>query len=163
MENTTLYLYPSYQVASDALSKVYTKISDYKNRDLLPTLQFKNNFVFSYISNLSLEYVYVDFTTSDSIFYRFKLTNSAYEIKWEVFLDSDDEADVESTLHVYKYSTKEKSTYGPLYYIYEVITEVLFKEKNINVEYSSQFIGEGNTDFYAHEYAGDLPFISIAC
>jgi hypothetical protein len=90
-----------------------------------------NSYIFSLIGEYEFEKIFVSITSSNSIFYRFKLEESSYEFKWEIFYDfnQDPDSDVESILHIYKDNIKIKSTFGFIDFTYDKINAVIDNEK----------------------------------
>jgi len=112
-----------------------------------------NNSVMSLISGFDFEKLYISYTTSHSIFYRFRATNNpSYEFKWEVFIDEDEDCDFEAILHIYKDSIDTKSTFGSIDYTFNTITETLFANETSETD-GFVFFDEYQADAYTLEYA----------
>lgn len=144
-----LYILSDNQIASIALKKFQNECSEIETSEELMGLMDINNYIYSSISGLPLEKFFISLTSSKSIFYRFKIKNSSYEIKWEVFSDTDELDGFYCALHIYNNGIKEKSVHGSVDYIYEVINNTLFKTEEIY----SVIADEYTTPFYQAEYA----------
>ena len=79
------------------------------------------------ISNFNLNNLFVSLVGSDSIFFRFTSIDNCYEFKLEAFLEynDNDESDIEATLHVYKNGMKEKSLFGGIDYLCDIVSKLL--------------------------------------
>jgi len=132
-----LYLYSSNEVASNAIRGFYVESGKVLKGELAESYKAFNNEIFSLLSWLPLEKLYISVTSSDSLFYRFKLKDSPFEFMWEAFLDYDGEGNKGSTLQIYKNDIKQKPTFGDTDYIYSVINDIAFQD-----EYNTESVFE---------------------
>lgn len=75
------------------------------------------------IADLHLDNVFISFTNSDSIFYRFNIAKTHDEFRLEYFLnyDKDNLDDCEAVLHIYSSGIKISSNYGSLEALVDLI------------------------------------------
>lgn len=115
---------------------------------------------------LNLNNLFITLTKSDSIFFRFTSIDNVYEFKLEAFLDYDecDNDDVESTLHIYKNGIKQKSLYGDIDYLCDIVRKIipiteLVYEITLNKDFKEVYgMGDGNVLWNAE----GIPQILIA-
>jgi hypothetical protein len=142
-----LYILSDNMIAYAALKGFNAQSCDIESEDVYRLINM-NNYVYSqFISGLSLEKLNISLTTSYSVFYRFKLKNSPFEFKWEIFIDEDEENGFYCALHIYNDSIKEKSIHGNVNSIMGVIANILFEPNNSFSE------SEYATPFYEEKYA----------
>jgi len=126
MEYSSLFLLSENMVASNAISAFDLQFPKrIKGRDYQSYSDY-NAQIFSLLSWLPLEDLYISITSSESIFYRFKLKDIDFDFMWEAFLDYDGEGNKGSTLQIYKGDNKYKSITGDVDAIYGIINEVAF-------------------------------------
>jgi hypothetical protein len=142
-------LFSSNEIADSALQKFYSDSRLFSDDSLIGQYLSVNTEVFSLISGLPLEKLFISVTSSESIFYRFKLFGWVYEFMWEVFLDYDGDKNIGSTLQIYNDSTKVKSTYGSISYIYDSVIDISFNNPyNLGFDHSP----EGSFELVIEKY-----------
>lgn len=128
-------------IASNALDIFYAETKDIHNKGLSV-----NNRIFSLISALDLEKLFISSTTSNSIFYRFKIKNNSFEFMWEVCLDYDGDGNTGCTLQVYIGDENQKSTSGSIEEIYLIISKMIFEDQESSNSYEdlnkSHYLGK---------------------
>jgi hypothetical protein len=118
-----LYLYPTNKVSLNALNSFDKKVMSFSDKNLVEKIRSYNNEIFNLISEFDLDYLFVSYTSSDSLFYRFKVFNSSFEFKWNIFINNDKEEN--STLIIYKNSNKKHSYYGSISELYTTVNDTL--------------------------------------
>jgi hypothetical protein len=146
-----MLIYALNNSVSDALKHFNLEIKKLDNSDLADRMSINNAEVISLISLFDPEKLYISITSSDSVFYRFKLYDSPFEFKWNVFVNANEEEN--STLIIYKNSIKQNSYYGSVYELYDAINNVL----NEAPEYSFEIY---RTDILSPQiYGGKLSHV----
>jgi hypothetical protein len=146
-----LFIGSNNEIASKAIRNFYIESERILDSEIAESYGNINNEVFSLLSWLPLEKLYISITTSDSIFYRFKISNSPFEFMWEAFLDYDGEGNKGSTLQIYKNAIKQKATFGDIDYIYNTVNDFAFQNE-LDTEDSFSYFGIYNSPsefFYA--------------
>jgi hypothetical protein len=123
-----IYAFPTNEKARASLNSFISRANElFEGADLCNILGL-NSEIFSHLSEFDLEKIFVSITTSDSLFYRFKIKGNPYEFKLELSFEQSNEPNIESILHIYKNGIKDKSTFGSLYYTLDVIYSLISPE-----------------------------------
>jgi hypothetical protein len=128
-----LFLLSGNRVAANAIDRFVLQCDKINNSEQRRLFSELNTQIFNLLTWLSLDDLSISITSSESIFYRFKVSDSDFDFMWEAFLDYDGEGNFGSTLQVYKNDVKYKSTFGEVDYIYETVNEIAFQgEENMH-------------------------------
>lgn len=152
MEPIDLFIYSNNKVASDALFIFNEESELIEDVSIRKSLKGINSEAFSFLSGLLLEKLFISATSSNSLFYRFKMSNIDYDFMMEVFLDFDGNGNVGATLQVYKNSSKLKSFSGTTDNIYNAVINTAFENDTEPVD-ESEFLENSDFGLYLPPYA----------
>lgn len=150
--NYTSNLYTENKVVKNAILDFDTNVIKRVDINAFYKLKVLNNKILSLISELNFEKIFISYISSGSIFYRFKLIDSVYEFKWEIFTDEDGDCDFDSILHIYKNDVNTESTFGMIDYTFKIISDILFGNESYNTD-NFFFFQENIPETYTLEYA----------